>query len=217
MSIEMSCPSRSQVSSVPGNSASSAACSNCGHALQLSEQDSGQNGLKDTKSQEIKPHSFTGSQHQYNGKPNGTNVSLVWIVVVGTGLAAAFYAVVARFLTDTPVKAMLIQRGWVPYVIVLLSCWAITILLLKCMKIRKQRKALSFDVLPEQISPDIRPENVSRFRKHLFSLPCDVNHNFLLKRIVRALDHFESRNDLQEVAGLLRSQSDIDSNAVDST
>ena len=147
-------------------------------------------------------------------RPNGTNVSLILSFILGAVLACGVFAVMWYEFEGTYVHAILTQRGWVPYAIILLACWAAALLVFKYRKIRRQRKALSLDLLPVSIGVDIRPSNAGRFREHFHNLRCDANHNFLVKRIARALDYFEANHPVDEVAGLLKSHAETDASCV---
>jgi biopolymer transport protein ExbB/TolQ len=154
---------------------------------------------------------------QYDRKPNGTNVNLAFSAVVGVIMTCAVYLVVLTVLEGTYVNTLLAHRGWVQYAIILLACWAAAILLLKYNKIRGQRVTLSLDALPLALGENIRADNAGRFREHLDSLRCDVNHNFLVRRIAKAIDHVEAGFVIENVAGLLKSHGEIDASSVQSS
>jgi biopolymer transport protein ExbB/TolQ len=160
------------------------------------------------------PAAETGRHYR---KPNGTNVSLVRSALLGAVLTCAVYLVVSTPLSGTYVHALLTQRGWVQYAIILLACWGVAMLLFKYRKICRQRATLLLDVLPTRLGEDIGPDNAGRFRDHLRTLGCDADHNFLVRRIARALDRCEQGQDLEEIAGLLKSHAEIDACSVQSS
>jgi len=154
---------------------------------------------------------------RYDRKPNGTNVNLVLSAVVGIVLTCAVYLVVLTVLEGTYVNTLLAHRGWVQHAIILLACWAATILLFKCHKIHRQQATLSLDILPLALGEKIRADNAGCFREHLDSLHCNVDHNFLVRRIAKAIDHVETGGVIEDIAGLLKSHDEIDASSVQSS
>ncbi len=150
-------------------------------------------------------------------RPPGTNVSVLLTGAAAAGATALFYILLVIPFRKTYFGQLLAARGWVQYGIMFLSFWAAAVLILKSRKISRQKDSLLFDMLPSDISYEIRPDNVDVFRAHIRGLPCDPRDSFLMNRCLRALDHFKSRRAAQEVADLLQSQAEIDAAAVDSS
>ena len=147
---------------------------------------------------------------------DGTNVSLLLSGAIGLGFAVVFYLVIllarGSYFAD-----MFLERGWVPYVLVILLGWSIGMLVLKWRKLSMQKTAMLLDVLPAEISEDISAETLGRFFNHLRYLPFRSRESFLVSRVRRGLEHFRVRNSNPEAGGMMLSQSDIDANAVDSS
>ena len=76
---------------------------------------------------------------------------------------------------------------------------------------------MQFKLLPEDISQDIRVENLPHFGAHINRLGFDPRESFLLTRILRGLEHFSVRKNHTETADMLKSQSEIDATMVDSS
>ncbi len=151
-------------------------------------------------------------------KPPGTNVSLLVTGAIAAGATALFYAVLLALpIQKTYFWQVLCDRGPIQYCTMFLSFWAGVILVFKSRKIGRQKESILFDMLPSEISTEIRPDNVDAFRGHINGLPCDPRDSFLMNRCLRALDHFRSRGSVQEVSDLLGSQAEIDLAAVDSS
>jgi len=146
-----------------------------------------------------------------------THVNHLLTGIVAVGLTALFYAVVVFPLHKTYLGALMADRGWIQYAITFFSFWAFAILAVKLRKLRRQRETMLFDLLPTEVSPTINPQNAKDFRRHISSLPCDPNNSFLMNRVLRALEYFETRGNIQEVTGMLNSQSGIDGTAVASS
>jgi biopolymer transport protein ExbB/TolQ len=106
-------------------------------------------------------------------------------------------------------------RGWVPYAIVFLTFWSMAILLVKLWKLLSQRQSLTYDLLPVRESHDINRGNAGVFRRHIEQLPLNPRRNFLVRRVLLALEHVEARGNVQEVGDVLQSQGDIDGARVD--
>jgi biopolymer transport protein ExbB/TolQ len=109
------------------------------------------------------------------------------------------------------------DRGWVPYVLVLLISWSLAILALKLRKVRQQRRAMLLDVLPESIGREITMHNVDRFLDHISKLPENLQDSLIVKRMQLALRHFRIRQSNPEVANMLVAQSEIDAGTIDSS
>jgi hypothetical protein len=109
------------------------------------------------------------------------------------------------------------QGGWVPIAEVFLFFWAIGMLVEKWFKIRRQQRALLYDVLPTSLGDTISQGNLDSFIDHIRGLPRDAVGSFLVTRCVRGLEHFRVRKSAADTATMLSSQSDLDASAVDSS
>ena len=106
---------------------------------------------------------------------------------------------------------------WVPYTEVFLFFWAATMLVGKLRKIRRQQRALLFDVLPSDIGEKITEKNLDKFLEYISELPKNAVGSFLVTRCVRGLEHFRVRKSAADTATMLSSQSDLDAGSVDSS
>jgi len=147
----------------------------------------------------------------------GTNINPLHSSILGLIFTIGFYVVLVLPFYKFYFGELFLKRGWVPFAEVFLMCWAFAILVLKYRKIARQKEALLFDVLPNELGEDITPQNVERFIDHVRSLPARPGESFLITRVLRALEHFSIRKSNPEVANLLSSQSDIDAAAVESS
>lgn len=109
---------------------------------------------------------------------------------------------------------LFLERSWVNYVEAIFFFWAIAILYLKAKKLRHQKDAMYLDVLPVELGSEINSQNVGNFIDHLYALPGRLRDSLMVNRIRKALELFEVRQNNSEVAGMMDSQSDIDSNRV---
>ena len=136
------------------------------------------------------------------------------------GLAVVF--MIAFFLITFPLRgtyfgALFWERGWVPFVLVLLLGWSFSILALKMRKLRRQKRAMLLDVLPESIGTDITVYNVEKFLRHIAELPQNLQESLIVKRIQLGLQHFQVRQSNPEVANMLMTQSEMDANTISSS
>ncbi|MBT5690236.1 MAG: hypothetical protein HOI65_03880 [Opitutae bacterium] len=109
------------------------------------------------------------------------------------------------------------ERGWVPYALIMMMGWGLGILFFKSRKLKYQRQAMHYDLLPSVISDEIRVENIDGFAEHLDSLKIDPHRNFLMNRVLRGLEHFSVRRNHSDTANMLASQSEIDATTVESS
>lgn len=147
---------------------------------------------------------------------SGTEVNVWQSGLLGLALFVAIYAVLFPF-QKTYLGSLLWQRGWVQFAEVWLASWSAVILFFKYRKLAVQRRSMLFDLLPDDISREIDAESASRFIQHIRGLPIQANESFLVNRVLRGLEHFGVVGSSSEAANRLASQSDIDSNAVDSS
>lgn len=151
------------------------------------------------------------------GQIGGTNVALGITAIIGLAGTAVFYLVFIFLMPDNPVRQLFAERGWVPYVVTFFTFWAWAMLVFKYIKLRIQRIALLFDVLPSEVAQEIHPDNVETFRSNILSLPIEPGKSFLIGRVLRALTHYKAHPTRESVATLLTNQSEIDANMVDSS
>ncbi|GAA4431289.1 MotA/TolQ/ExbB proton channel family protein [Bremerella cremea] len=95
--------------------------------------------------------------------------------------------------------------------------WAIAILWKKHRKIARQRDYLLMDVLPTDISNEIRVDTLDRYVENIRGLPGEHGESFLINRVLRGLQHFRVRQSASDTATMMASQSEIDSNNVASS
>ena len=151
---------------------------------------------------------------------SATSVSMAITALIGLGFEVGFYLFLLLFRISDSTKIFydyFYERGWVPYLLTYLACWAFAILFLKRKKLKAQENVMQFKLLPEDISVDIREDNLGQFYAHIKRLGLDPSQSFLLTRIFRGLEHFSVRKNHAETADMLKSQSEIDATMVDSS
>lgn len=148
---------------------------------------------------------------------SGADVNQFIGLAIGVGFGVALYGLLYLTARHSYFGELFIERGWVPYVLVLLMGWSAGILLLKWAGLRRQKESMLFDVLPTDIAEGITVQNTRQFVQHIRELPGESQHSFLFNRVQRGLEHFRVRRNTQEVASVLSSQSDIDATGVQSS
>lgn len=158
-----------------------------------------------------------------------TNVSVGLYILVGLAATVVFYLLLLPFAgpkDDRSYLGRLFFGGetasmatgmWVPYTEVFLFCWAASMLVGKLFKIRRQQRAMLFDVLPSDIGEKITVRNIDKFLAYISELPKSAVGSFLVTRCVRGLEHFRVRKSAADTATMLSSQSDLDAGSVDSS
>lgn len=147
---------------------------------------------------------------------DSTNVSALGCLAIGAGFTLGFYLLVLP-MRRLYLGELFLNRGWVPYVLVLLVGWIIGFLILKSRKLSSQKNALLLDLLPSSVSEEIDAETVDAFIAHVDRVPNRLRDSFMIKRIKKGLEHFAVRHSNPEVASLMMSQSEIDAGAVHSS
>ena len=158
-----------------------------------------------------------------------TNVNVGLYALFGLAATVVFYLLLLPFAgpkDDRSYLGRLFMGGesstmatgqWVPYTEVFLFFWAATMLVGKLRKIRRQQRAMLFDVLPSDIGEKITEKNLDKFLEYISELPKNAVGSFLVTRCVRGLEHFRVRKSAADTATMLSSQSDLDAGSVDSS
>jgi len=158
-----------------------------------------------------------------------TNVNVGLYALFGLAATIIFYLLLLPFAgprDDRSYLGRLFLGGegstlatgqWVPYTEVFLFFWAATMLVGKLRKIRRQQRAMLFDVLPSEIGEKITERNLDKFLEYISELPKNAVGSFLVTRCVRGLEHFRVRKSAADTATMLSSQSDLDAGSVDSS
>lgn len=149
-----------------------------------------------------------------------TEVSIGVSAAIGLVASVVFLALLWPFVKgggERGLADLFLARGWVPYVLTFLMFWSFAILVLKFLKIRRQREAMYFDLLPREVAKVIDQKTVFDFEYHIKQLDLDRRDNFLVSRIMRALSFFSVQRDHDKTAQMLSSQSEIDATTVQSS
>jgi hypothetical protein len=116
----------------------------------------------------------------------------------------------AKYTTGEFLANLFYKHFTVSFLNTLFFGWAAGILYMKLQKLRHQREALLLDVLPIELGKDIDGHNVGTFIDHVYNLPKRLRDSLMVNRIRKALELFEVRQNVADVATMMTSQSAID-------
>ena len=137
----------------------------------------------------------------------GVGVSLA--LMLGAVLAGLFYLALLP-LRDRWIGQTFYGNGPTPKVIVLFFFWSMVILLFKQAKLRLQRRALEFSVVPEDPDFVLTPASVDVVISRIYAVTDDPRHFVLFNRLLIALSNLRNLGQISDVDDILRSQATND-------
>lgn len=142
-----------------------------------------------------------------------SDVSLPLSSLMAAGMTLALYGALFPFKSSY-FGALFWERGPVPLPTTLLMFWAVSILILKWLRLKQQRNVMLLDVLPSEVSKEITLDSLDGFIEHINELPGASSDSFLINRVVRGIEHFRVRKSAGDTVTMMESQSAIDANNV---
>lgn len=143
----------------------------------------------------------------------GVLLPVVGMVVLTVGVYGLLTIIPYAHIRD-----MFTQRGVVPYIIVILTAWSLSILAIKNSKLSLQRKALSLDLLPtEDPGFILTTASTEQVLENLYHTVDDPKNFILTRRIHTALANLRNMGQIGDVADVLGSQADSDEDMVESS
>jgi biopolymer transport protein ExbB/TolQ len=112
---------------------------------------------------------------------------------------------------------LFLERGWVPYVITLISFWALFLLGVKRLRLRREAAMLDHELVLATADGRLRPDDAGIALATLRAEPDAIADSFLARRLERALRHFESRRRVVEVVEFLAAESQTDESRIDAS
>jgi len=151
------------------------------------------------------------------GLPAGryTQPNNVTMLILAAAFTVALYAALA-LVPDSRLSESLTRRGWVPYVIVLLTAWSLFILLFKALKLAAQKRALRIRVVPDDPLFVLSPANVERVLESMFERVDRPRDFVLFNRIQLALSNLRNMKRVGDVGDVLDSQANTDEAVMES-
>ncbi len=138
----------------------------------------------------------------------GLVITVVWFVLlkvlVATGLMGAKHKLMELFYNHFAIS----------FASTLFFTWGIAILFLKYKKLQHQQAAMLLDVLPRGLGDEIDVNNIGKFIDHVYALPEHLRDSLMVNRIRKALEFFETRQNVADVGTLMASQSGIDGSRI---
>lgn len=137
-------------------------------------------------------------------------------LLLSIGLAAPIYGllILGAYAMPDALKAMLLERGWIPHVIMVLTALSVAILIVKVIRLRRQRRVFNYSILETE---RITPANVGDVIGRVESLREQAGprlSSVLLERVNRLLEHYAARGDVAETANVNSTDADSDASAV---
>jgi flagellar motor component MotA len=157
-----------------------------------------------------------------------TNASLFLSLGLGAGATVLFLLFLVAFAPPEGTSSsdysfmQYLSTVWTGHLAVnglntLFFFWAISILLLKFLKLKHQKEAMLLDIVPQEFGNQINSENVGVFIDHLYRLPSRLRDSLMVNRIRKALELFEVKQNTADVVHLMSAQSDIDGGRIASS
>ncbi|MBK7947645.1 MAG: MotA/TolQ/ExbB proton channel family protein [Deltaproteobacteria bacterium] len=133
-------------------------------------------------------------------------------------LATLLFYGALRWIPDTRLAELFVERGWVQYAITFVSSWALALLAAKRRRLARERRMLGRDWLARPgAGALLRPEDVDATLAHLAG-QADFDFDALLaRRLVRALRHFQARRRVVEVVEFLNAEARADEGRIDAS
>lgn len=140
-----------------------------------------------------------------------------WPAAAAALAASLLYYGLLFVLPASGFSSLFMERGWVPYVITLISVWALFLLAAKFLRLRRERRALDRDLVWTNSEGRLGPGDAADALLALGREPAEIVDSFLAQRVARALRHFQSRRRSVEVVDFLASESRADEGRVDAS
>jgi len=145
-----------------------------------------------------------------------TRTNSVFTGILALLLTGLTYAALLPF-PDLWINQTFTRRGPTPYAIVFLTAWSLAILFVKWRKLRLQRRALQFRVMPDEPSFVLSAASVEPVLARVYATVDDPRHFILFNRIVVALANLRNLGRVTDVDEILRSQAAQDEATVETS
>jgi len=138
-----------------------------------------------------------------------TRVNLAFTCIIGVLLAVAFYLVLLPFRGAWAGKTFY-ENGPTPYAIVFFFGWSLAILVDKQWKLRLQRRALEYSVVPDDPDFVLTPATVDEVIGRIYATADDPRQFVVFNRLLIALSNLRNLGRVSDVDDILRSQAEND-------
>lgn len=127
--------------------------------------------------------------------------------LIGLFLTVSFFAFLT-LLRGTHLEQMFTARGPTPYFISLFFFWSLAILGIKFLKLRLQKRSLSYDVVPAEHDFVLTPDSANEVIEQIYRTTDDPRQFVLFNRLLIALGNLKNLGRVADVDDILRSQAD---------
>ncbi len=145
-----------------------------------------------------------------------TKVNPALPLLLAVVLSAAFYAAILA-LGQGALVDMFLRRGPTQYATVFFTAWALGILWFKWRKLRFQRQALEYLVVPDTPNFVLAPTTVDEVIQRIYQTADEPRQFTLFNRITVALANLRNLGRVTDVDDILRSQAEQDEAIVENS
>jgi biopolymer transport protein ExbB/TolQ len=147
-----------------------------------------------------------------------TQVNTFLAGAVALVLTVLVYIVLgSTWLADTAIGKILRERSWTQHACVFLTLWSLTILFVKWLKLRLQRRALDVKLFPAEPGFVISASTVDEVLRQMQESVDDSRRFLLLNRIEIALANLRNLGRVGDVDEILRSQAAQDESQLETS
>ncbi len=133
-------------------------------------------------------------------------------------MTCAFYAALFPFRDNFIAGSFFFARNReTPACIVFLSCWSVAILGLKWSKLRMQRRALQFTIVPDDPEFVLTPQTVDEVIQRIHECVDSARQFVVFHRITTALANLRNLGRVTDVAEILRAQNETDESSMETS
>ena len=149
------------------------------------------------------------------GIPAGTGTSTnTWFAgMVGLILTVGVYAIIYAIPETYSIRATMMDRGPTQYIAVFFGLWCTVILILKRLKLRAQRRALRFPVIPENHDFVLSSQTADQLIRNIHAIAEDPERYIVYNRILIAVSNLKNLGRVSDVDDIMRSIGERDESA----
>lgn len=136
--------------------------------------------------------------------------------LIGLLLTIGFYAMLLG-VSDSYLSEVFTNRGPTQYAACLLSFWSLAILCLKWRKLRLQRRALAYEVVPLEHDFVLTPATARQVTERVYAIADEPARFVLFHRILVALSNLENLGRVSEVDDILRSEAENETSVMETS
>ena len=145
-----------------------------------------------------------------------TRVNNLFSFLISLALTIVFYAALIP-AEGSYIVAMFTERGPTPYFICLLTSWSLAILFIKSSKLKLQRQALRYDVVPTNHDFVLSSSTVDQVIELIHATADDPREFVLYNRIMIALSNLRNLGRTSDVDHILRSQAEHEESSMETS